>query len=103
MALLKCSQTLSHKPISPPDVPMDRWQHQYINDAGLFLDRWGREAEQLGCTAEDLFGLHPDAPMARYDRMGLIWMLKGERVVALTAIGARLSGGLRFYWKNYTQ
>jgi hypothetical protein len=36
--------------------------------------------------------LHPDAPMARYDQMGLIWMLKGERVVALTATEARLSG-----------
>jgi hypothetical protein len=35
--------------------------------------------------------------MARYDRMGLIWMLRGERVVALTVTGARLSGGLRFY------
>ena len=31
--------------------------------------------------------------MARYDRMGMIWMLKGERVVALTATAARLSGG----------
>jgi hypothetical protein len=30
--------------------------------------------------------------MARYDRMGLIWMLKGERVVARAATGARLSG-----------
>ena len=30
--------------------------------------------------------------MARYDRMGLIWMLKGERAVALTATEAKLSG-----------
>jgi hypothetical protein len=37
--------------------------------------------------------------MARYDQMGLIWMRRGERVVALTAIGARLSGGLTFYQK----
>jgi hypothetical protein len=26
--------------------------------------------------------------MARYDRMGLLWFLKGERVVALTATDA---------------
>jgi hypothetical protein len=26
----------------------------------------GREAERLGWTAEELFGLHPRAPMARY-------------------------------------
>ena len=35
--------------------------------------------------------------MARYDRMGLLWLLKGERVVALTATEARLSGGLTVY------
>jgi hypothetical protein len=50
----------------------------------------------LAGRAAALFGLHPDAPMARYDRMGLIWMLKGERVVEVTATGARLSGGLTF-------
>jgi hypothetical protein len=44
--------------------------------------------------------LHSTAPMGRYDRMGLIWLLKGERVVALTTIGARLSGGLTFYRKG---
>jgi hypothetical protein len=81
---------------APPEAPLERW-HEFINDAGIFLDQWGRDAERLGWTAEDLFGLHPVAPMARYDRMGLIWLLKGERVVALTTTGARLSGGLTFY------
>jgi hypothetical protein len=32
--------------------------------------------------------------------MGLLWMLQGERVVALTATGARLSGGLAFHRKG---
>jgi hypothetical protein len=81
---------------APPEVPLERRQ-QFINDAGMFLDEWGREAERLGWIAEELFGLHPTAPMARYDRMGLLWLLKGERVVALTATEARLSGGLMFY------
>jgi hypothetical protein len=79
----------------PADVPRDRL-HQCIHDAELFLDHWGCEAERLGWPAKELFGLHPIAPMARYDRMGLLWMLKGEHVVALTATEARLSGGLRF-------
>ena len=35
----------------------------------------------LGWRPDELFGLHPDAPMGRYDRMGLIWMLKGKRVM----------------------
>jgi hypothetical protein len=56
-------------------------------------------AERLGWMAVELFGLHPDAPMARYDRMGLIWLLQGEHVVALTATEARLSG-LTFYRKG---
>jgi hypothetical protein len=34
--------------------------------------------------------------MARYDRMGLIWMLHGESVVALDEKQAKLSGGLTF-------
>jgi hypothetical protein len=70
-----------------------------MNDADIFLDQWGREAERLGWRAEELFGLHPDAPMARYDRMGLIWMLRGETVVNITATMARFSGGLTFYRK----
>jgi hypothetical protein len=57
------------------------------------LDRWGAEAERLGWAPEELFGLDPRAPMARYDRMGLIWMLHGESVVALDEKQAKLFGG----------
>jgi hypothetical protein len=84
---------------APPEAPIDRW-HQFIDDGGVFLNRWGLEAEWLGWTVEELFGLHADAPMARYDRMGLLWMLKGERIVAPTATEARLSGGLTFYRRS---
>jgi hypothetical protein len=80
----------------PADVPSERWQ-TFIDDAALFLDQWGKQAQRLGWTVEDLFGLHPRAPMARYDHMGLLWMLRGELVVALTSIEARLSGGLAHY------
>ena len=81
------------------DKPDHRWQ-QFVNDAGKFLDQSAREAERLGWRAGELFGLHPDAPMARYDRMGLLWILKDEQVVSLTATGARLSGGLTFHRKG---
>jgi hypothetical protein len=84
---------------APAEVPRDRW-HQFVNDAGIFLDQWAHKAERLGWRPDELFGLHPDAPMARYDRRGLIWLLKGERVVALTATEAKLSGGLTFYRKG---
>jgi hypothetical protein len=55
------------------------------------------KAEALGWRADELFGLHRDAPMGRYDRMGLIWMLNGESVIAFTTTTARLSSGLTFY------
>ena len=80
----------------PADIPQNRWE-RFIDDAGRFLDQWGAEAERLGWAPEELFGLDPIAPMARYDRMGLIWMLHGETVLELTAEGARLAGGLAFY------
>jgi hypothetical protein len=79
----------------PADVSRERW-HQFVNDAGHFLDLWGRDAERLGWTSADLFGLDPVKPMARYDSMGLLWMLKRERVIALTSTEARLSGGLAY-------
>jgi hypothetical protein len=83
---------------APAEVPRDRW-HQFINDAGLFLDRWGRQAKAVGWRADELFSLDPVAPMARYDRMGLIWVLRGETVIDITKTAARLSGGLTFYRK----
>ena len=84
---------------APAEVPRDRW-HQFINDAGLFFDRWGRQAEALGWRPDELFGLDPVAAMARYNRMGLIWMLHGETVIDITATAARFSGGLTFYRKG---
>jgi hypothetical protein len=82
----------------PPEVPCNRWD-QFINDAGLFFDRWGKQAEALGWRADELFGLDPTAPMGRYDRMGLIWMLRGQTVIHISGTAARLSGGLTFYRK----
>ena len=40
----------------PAEVPRDRWD-QFINDAGLFFDRWGKQAEALGWRPDELFGL----------------------------------------------
>jgi hypothetical protein len=35
--------------------------------------------------------------MARFDHMGLLWMLRGEQVIELTDMLARVSDGLSFY------
>jgi hypothetical protein len=75
----------------PDLVPLDRWQ-QAVADGKTFLSRWGDQAQALGWTAKDLFGLltvpgHAKPTfnrLSRYDETGLIWLLKGRRVVALT-------------------
>ena len=75
----------------PDWVPVDRWQ-QCVEDGKRFLAQWGGLAEVSGCTTRDLFGLAsvPDSPhpsycrLSRYDETGLIWLLRGRAVLALT-------------------
>jgi hypothetical protein len=69
--------------VCPAGVGHDRWL-QAREDAGVFLETWAEQAAALGWTAEDLFRLHPTEPMARYDAMGLVWLLRGRPVVAMT-------------------
>lgn len=57
-----------------------------INAVGLFLDRWGRQAAELGWDPIDLFGASPRAPLARVDQQGLLFFLQdGCEIVAMTA------------------
>jgi hypothetical protein len=63
-----------------------------IESRRRFLAQWGDQAYALGWTAGDLFGLAtvPDRPksnhrrVSRYDQTGLIWLLEGRPVVAIT-------------------
>jgi hypothetical protein len=92
----------------PDLVPVDRWQ-QALADGKTFLSRWGDQAQALGWTAKDLFGLLtvPEHAkpifnrLSRYDETGLIWLLDGRRVVALTegtaAIQNPASGSVTMY------
>jgi hypothetical protein len=48
----------------------ERWR-QAVTDGGTFLAKWGEQALALGWTVDDLFGLHPVAPLARYDAIRL--------------------------------
>jgi hypothetical protein len=83
----------------PDHVPVDRWQAA-VEDGRRFLARWGEQAEALGWTARDLFGLHmpPENPrpsyarLSRYDETGLIWLLRGREVIALTEATAAIQG-----------
>jgi hypothetical protein len=73
----------------PEQVELRRWQ-QAVDDGWRFLSSWGEQAAALGWSDHDLFALHPVAPEARYDTMGLVWLLRGRPVVALTASTAAI-------------
>jgi hypothetical protein len=91
-------KVFAHLQLKPPTlVPVGRWQ-QAVEDGKRFLAKWGEQAESLEWSSEDLFGLHeiPDKPhpsyqrLSRYDCTGLIWLLEGREVVALTEAAATI-------------
>jgi hypothetical protein len=75
----------------PVCVDAADWQ-QAIADGHRFVTQWGKQAEALGWAPIDLFGLHtpPEKPapnyrrLSRYDQTGLVWLLRGRRIVELT-------------------
>jgi len=76
-----------------------------IDDGFRFLDRWGTNAASLGWTALDVFGVHPSAPAARYDVMGLVPLISGHDVVAITITSAtiRRTSGAELVWLRRAQ
>jgi hypothetical protein len=72
----------------PGDVPLRRWQ-QFIADTRGFLNSgFAAQATALGWTVTDLFGCDDRRPFARIDKMGLIWLLHCDRLVAIRADAA---------------
>ena len=71
-------------PARPPaDVPLRRWQ-QFIDDIGRFFDGgFAARAAALGWGPFDIFGCDRDRPFARIDRLGLGWLISGNRLVDL--------------------
>jgi hypothetical protein len=94
----------------PDQVDIADWQ-QAVEDTRRFLARWGEQAEALSWTTADLFGL-ASAPerspanyrrLSRYDLTGLLWLLQGRPVVALTETTAAIqtrSGAILTYRKH---
>jgi hypothetical protein len=81
----------------PALVEVKRWR-QCVEDGKRFLAAWGSQAEALGWSSADLFGLHtpPAKPhpsyrrLSRYDANGLCWLLHGKAVIALTEATATI-------------
>jgi hypothetical protein len=84
------------------DVPPQRWA-AFIENVRLFLDgSFCAVAAALGWGPLDLFGCDRDRPFARIDQAGLLWLLNGHRLVALTENTATVETrtGARQTWRR---
>lgn len=68
----------------PAGLSVPRWL-QVVDDAGRFLDAFGRQAQAMGWRADDLF--RPD---------GLVQTLQGVHITKITTTTAVLSDGRTF-------
>jgi hypothetical protein len=87
---------------APRDVPLRRWR-LFIDDAAAFLDSgWAPRAAALGWGPLDLFGCDKARPFARIDHQGLLWLLDGRKLVALTANTATIetNSGARLNYRR---
>ena len=67
----------------PASCPDARWQTLREN-AYTFLRDHAARAHEMGWTALDLFGVHPEKPWERFDSMGLVPLLNRAKVAALS-------------------
>ena len=68
----------------PADMPPSRWQ-RFVDDVRGFLDsEFCAHAAALGWRSDDLFGCDCDRPFARIDQAGLLWLLNGDKLGALS-------------------
>jgi hypothetical protein len=86
----------------PPDWSAPRWA-RLQDDADTFVDAWAARAAELGWGVHDAFGVDPVRSVARLDVSGLVPLLNGSGLVAITAEAAeiRTAGGeILRYRKN---
>jgi hypothetical protein len=85
----------------PRTYPAKAWQ-QLITDADRFLDDWATQAAALGWPDWELFGCHRRAPWGRIQGMGLVLLLHGDPLAALTASEAviRRPSGAHQTWRR---
>jgi hypothetical protein len=89
----------------PACIKPDRWR-LIIADSHRFVDRWGTSAVALGWSTLDIFGANPTHPVERLDYAGVVLLLHGDEVVALTDDSARIrtgSGALLTYYRRPRQ
>jgi len=69
--------------MTPPESFSPEAWHQLLLDTNSFFQRWAEQAELLAWSDKDLIGVHPRAPAARYDAMGLLFLIRGGEVIGL--------------------
>jgi hypothetical protein len=85
----------------PADVPAKRWL-RFIDDCGRFLDgRWPAKAADFGWGPLDLFGCDRERPFARIDHLGLLWLIDGRKLVALTKDTATVQSATGTHQTHY--
>ena len=89
------------RPASCPDA---RWQ-TLREDAYTFLRDHAARAHALGWTGHDLFGAHPEKPQERFDCAGLVLVLNGATIVALSDTEAVIEkpSGTRLTFRRHGQ
>jgi TubC N-terminal docking domain len=68
----------------PHSYPAHAWRQLNL-DAERFLDDWAAQAAAFGWPGWELFGCHRRAPWGRIQGMGLVLLLHGDPLAALTA------------------
>lgn len=85
----------------PARIRPDDWP-RIVADAARLLDGWGAQAAALGWTTLDIFGAHPMRPVERVDCAGLVLLLRGAEVVAVSneTIVTRNRSGARLTFRR---
>ncbi len=88
----------------PASCPAEWWQ-ALREDAYHFLRDWAARAQELGWPPLTLFGVHPEKPRERFDCMGLVPLLNGAAIVALSHSEAVIekSNGARLTFRRRGQ
>jgi hypothetical protein len=75
---------------APASVLPTDWEG-FVSGGARLLEEWGAQLAALGWTTADLFALHRERPMDRYDHAGLVRFLGKKGVRAVTTMSATLA------------
>ena len=83
----------------PASVRPPRWDRLQL-DAATFYETWAAQAAALGWSTYDVFGANRTKPIERVDMAGLVLLINGRGLAALTdteaAISTRTSARLTY-------